>query len=201
MNTESLESLRLELHVWSIDLSRESPPRRRDVANAVLRQILAFHLGKDPERIELASGEHGKPRLAGGELEFNLSHSGELALVAVSAEHPVGIDVERVKPDRDPVALAERALAADDVAAVREAPPGERGLVFHRRWARHEARLKCLGVGIFQEALPGAGTVAVRDLEVAPGYAAAVAIAADEMPPMRSWTFDPPLQKEGDRVS
>lgn len=201
MNTESLESLRLELHVWSIDLSRESPPRRRDVANAALRQILAFHLGKDPEPIEFASGEHGKPRLTGGELEFNLSHSGELALVAVSAEHPVGIDVERVKPDRDPVALAERALAPEDVRAVRDAPSGERGLVFHQRWARHEARLKCLGVGIFQEALAGTGTVAVRDLEVGPGYAAAVAIAADEMPPMRCWTFDPPLQKDGDGVS
>jgi 4'-phosphopantetheinyl transferase len=191
----------LELHVWSIDLSRGSPPQRRDVANAALRQILASHLGKDPERIELASGEHGKPRLAGGELEFNLSHSGEIALVAVNAEHQVGIDVERVKPDRDPLALAQRALVPDDVRAVREASPEERGLVFHRRWTRHEARLKCLGVGIFQEAPPGIGTVSVRDLEMAPGYAAAVAIAADELPPLRCWTFDPPLQKDGDRVS
>lgn len=191
----------MELHVWSIDLSRESPPQRRELANAALRQILAFHLGKDPERIELAGGEHGKPRLVGGELEFNLSHSGEIALVAVSAEHPVGVDVERAKPDRDLLALAERALAPDDVDAVREASPEERGRVFHQRWARHEARLKCLGIGIFQEAMPGIGTVSVRDLEVAPGYAAAVAIAADELPPLRCWTFDPPLQKDRDRVS
>lgn len=185
----------MELHVWSIDLSRESPPQRRDVANAALRQILATHLREEPGRIALVSGEHGKPRLPGGELEFNLSHSGEIALVAVG-EHPVGVDVERVQADRDPVGLAERALGDDDVRAVREASPEERGLVFHQRWARHEARLKCLGVGIFQEAQPGAGTVAVRDLEVGPGYAAAVAIAADEMPPLRCWTFDPPLQKD-----
>lgn len=211
MNAESLESLRLqfplapdpldlprgELHVWSIDLSRESPPRRRDVANAALRQILASHLGKDPERIELASGEHGKPRLAGGELEFNLSHSGELALVAVSAEHEVGVDVERVQPDRDPLALAERALGVDDIRAVREASPEESGLSFHQRWARHEARLKCSGVGIFRESPPQIEAVAVRDLEVPPGYAAAVAIAAAELPPLRCWTFDPPLRKAG----
>jgi len=188
------------LHLWSIDLAREPAPRRRAAANDALRQILAAHLPEGAD-VELLTGEHGKPRLAGGGLEFNLSHSGEIALVAVSAEHPVGIDVEKVRPDRDPVALAERALGADDVSAVREADPAERDLVFHQRWARHEARLKCLGVGIFQEALPGIGTVATEDLEVVPGYVAAVAIAAGELPPLRRWTFDPPLQKDGERVS
>ncbi len=188
------------LHLWSIDLAREPAPRRRAAASDALRQILAAHLPEGAD-VELLSGEHGKPRLVRGGLEFNLSHSGEIALVAVSAEHPVGVDVEEVQPDRDPVALAERALGADDVLAVREADPAERDLAFHQRWARHEARLKCLGVGIFQEALPGIGTVATEDLEVAPGYVAAVAIAAGELPPLRRWTFDPPLRKVGERVS
>lgn len=189
------------LHLWSIDLGREPAPRRRAAANDALRQILAVHLPEGAE-VELVQGEHGKPRLARGGLEFNLSHSGEIALVAVSAEHPVGVDIEEVRPDRDPVALAERALAAEDVEAVREAAPIDRSAVFHQRWARHEARLKCLGVGIFRASLLETDDLAVQDLEVAPGYAAAVAVAAAEVPPLRRRTFDPgALQKDGNRVS
>jgi 4'-phosphopantetheinyl transferase len=205
MNTESLESLRLEflpapdlldrpadeLHVWSIDLSRKSPQQRRAAANAALRQVLAAYLGTTPQQIELASGEHGKPQLAGGVLEFNLSHSGEIALVALSAEHPVGVDVEQVQPNRDLLAVAERALSAEDVEAVRVAAPAERALVFHQHWARHEARLKCLGVGIFRESSFDTAAVKAWDLDLGPGYAGAVAIEADELPPLRCWIFEP----------
>ncbi|HEU5252380.1 MAG TPA: 4'-phosphopantetheinyl transferase superfamily protein [Solirubrobacterales bacterium] len=178
------------LHLWSIDLSREPAPQRRAAADDALGRILATHL-PEGAAIELVSGEHGKPRLASGGLEFNLSHSGDLALVAVSAEHAVGVDIEKVEADRDPVALAERALCDEDVLAVREAAPAERDLVFHQRWARHEARLKCLGVGIFRESLVETASLAVRDLEVPSGYVAALAVNAPRLPPLRRWTFDP----------
>jgi 4'-phosphopantetheinyl transferase len=184
-----------------IDLSREPVSRRRDAANDALRQILTAHL-PEGHGIEIVLGEHGKPRLAAGGLEFNLSHSGEIALVALSAEHPVGVDVEQVRPDRDLLAVAERALGSRDVEAVRAAAPAERALVFHRVWTRHEARLKCLGVGIFRESTLETGGMAVENLEVAPGYAAAVAVQAHQMPPLRLWTFDPgALQKDSSRVS
>lgn len=187
------------LHLWSIDLGREPAPRRRAAANEALRRILTAHLPAGTE-VELVTGEHGKPRLAAGGPEFNLSHSGGIALVALSPRHPVGVDVEQVRPRHDPVALAERALSADDAEAVRRAAPAQRAVVFHRLWARHEARLKCLGEGILGG--PPTGTLAVRDLEVGPGYAAAVAVAVAEMPPLRCWTFDPgALQKDGSRVS
>lgn len=190
------------VHLWSIDLSREPAPRRGAAASEALRQILALHLPAGSADPQLVKGEHGKPRLAAGGPEFNLSHSGGIALVAVSAERPVGVDVEEVRPDRDPLALAERALGPEDIAAVRAADPGERDLVFHRRWARHEARLKCLGVGIFRESPLDTGELAVRDLEVGPGYAAALAVEALEMPKLRHRTFDPgALRKDGNRVS
>lgn len=205
MNPENLESLRLgflpaadtldrpgtELHVWSIDLGRKSPQCRRAAAQAALREILAAYLGKNPQQIELASGARGKPYLPPPEveLEFNLSHSGEIALVALSSEHPVGVDVEQVQPGRDLLALAERAMGAEDVEAVRVAAPAERILVFHQRWARHEARLKCLGVGIFRELPLETDGVAVEDLDVAAGYAAAVAVQAPRVPPLRLRTF------------
>jgi len=189
------------LHLWSIDLGPEPAPRRRAAANDALRQILGVHLPRGAG-IELVRGEHGKPRLAGGGLEFNLSHSGEIAIVAVSTEHRVGVDVEQVRPGRDLLALAQRALGAEDMEAVRAAAPAERALVFYQRWARHEARLKCLGVGIFRESLLDTTTVRVQDLDLGPGYAGAVAVDAPELPPVRLWTFDPgALQKDGNRVS
>jgi phosphopantetheinyl transferase len=189
------------LYLWSIDLSREPASRRRVAANAALRKILGAHLPTGTA-VELVRGPNGKPRLATGGLEFNLSHSGEIALIALSAEHQVGVDVERVRPGRDLLALAERALGAEDVEAVRAAAPADRGRIFHQRWARHEARLKCLGTGIFRESSSLTAEVSVEDLEVAPGYAAAVAIAAPRMPQLRRWTFDPEaLRKDADRVS
>ena len=216
---------RAEVHVWRADLdaqlwpgsdglSREERERaeallrpavadRWVAARWALRHVLARYLEEDPGRVAIAVDAGGKPRLADGSerLRFNLSHSGPLALVALSAEDEVGVDVEAARADRDPLALAEQALAPADIEAVRNAAPEEQAEVFHRRWARHEARLKCLGVGIFG-GTPPVGEVAVRDLDAGSGYAAAVAIAAPEIPPRRCWTFDPgPLQKDGNRVS
>ncbi|HEU5106786.1 MAG TPA: 4'-phosphopantetheinyl transferase superfamily protein [Solirubrobacterales bacterium] len=215
-----------DLHLWRSDLDAAGWPgpeglpaaereraaqMRRPGASArwvaarwALRGVLGRYLEEEPAEIAITPDPDGKPQLqtAPERLRFNLSHSGAIALVALSAAHPVGVDVEELRPDRDLIGLAERALGPEDVAAVRAASPGERELVFHRCWARHEARLKCLGVGIFRDAPPQDVTVAVRDLEVAAGYAAAVAVAAAQMPPMRCWTFGPAaLQKDGRRVS
>lgn len=215
-----------ELHVWRAPLGDPGWPgpehlpaeerqraekMRRPGAAAqwtaarwALRHVLARYLDEEPAAIRLAAGPEGKPRLerASSPLRFNLSHSGEIALVALSVEHPVGIDVEEEQPEREPLALAERALGPEDVAAVREAAAAEQSAVFHRRWARHEARLKCSGVGIFRGPSPEGEPVAVGDLDLAPGYAAAVAIGAPALPPLCCWTFDPgALQKDGSRVS
>lgn len=146
-----------------------------DPAQRSLREVLSIYLEEPAERIEIVCDEHGKPRLARGGLEFNLSHSGGLALIAVSQTRPVGVDIEQLRPGRDFLALAERAFAPDAAAQVREAAPEERPPVFYRHWVRHEARLKCLGVGLSGTA-PSA-SVEVRDLDVAAGYAAAVAVA------------------------
>ena len=191
-----------ELHVWWIELSGVSPSQRRGASHTALRQVLATYLGQDPERIEISRGEGGKPRLAAATgLEFNLSHSAEVALVAINGACRVGVDVEKVEPRREAIALAERALEPDDVAAVREAAPDQRSFVFHQCWARHEARLKCLGIGIFRAAPGAADPVAVETLEVGREYAAAVAIAASELPPLRCWTFGPPLPETAEWVS
>ena len=145
-----------ELHLWRLAASPTA-----------LRRVLAVYLEEEPERIRLTEGEHGKPRLAGppGRLRFNLSHSGEVALVAVSGEFEVGADVERIRPKREES--------------------------HYWRWACHEAEVKCLGIGLLRARRAPPEPVAVRSLDVSPGYAAAVAVAAPELPPLRGWTFGP----------
>jgi 4'-phosphopantetheinyl transferase len=162
---------------------REQPRRRWLASRWALRRVLAGYLQQPAAAIELEAGEHGKPRLRGGEgLEFSLSHSEGLALVAVTTGREVGVDVEIVRPRGDLAALAERALDPEAVAAVRATTPERRAEVFHRAWVRHEARLKCLGVGL--GGTPAAGTVATEEIEAAPGYAAAVAVAGSEVGPL-----------------
>lgn len=149
-----------ELHVWRLAASPTA-----------LRRVLAVYLGEEPEQIRLQEGEGGKPRLAEAprRLEFNLSHSGEVALVAVSGELEVGIDVERLRPDREAELL--------------------------RRWACYEAHVKCLGVGLLSARRRPLEPVAVQPIEIGAGYAAAVAARATEVPPLRGWTFGPSAMK------
>jgi len=151
---DRLDPPRGELHLWRLAASPTA-----------LRRVLAVYLGEEPERIELAKGEHGKPRLAEApeRLRFNLSHSGEVALVAVSGEFEVGVDVERMRP--------------------------KRGEAFYRRWARHEAHVKCLGTGLLRARRVALEPVAVMPVALGPGFAAAIAAEAAELPPLRGWTF------------
>src|SRR3954454_4324080 len=177
----------------------EEACRRWVAARWALRRALEGYLEEPAAEIELEEGERGKPRLrrAVG-IEFNLSHSGGLALVAVTEGRQVGVDVEMVEPARDLTALATRALPPDDAAAVREAPPPRRPDVFYPAWVRHEARLKCLGLGLGAKTNRRTSTaeegnrrfanedelLAVSELDVAPGYAAAVAVAAAVVGPV-----------------
>lgn len=136
---------------------RPQPARRWLAARWALRQVLASYLDQDPAAVELEVEERGKPRLRdGGELEFNLSHSGGLALVAVTHGRSVGVDIEAIG-QRHPLA-------------------------FYKDWVRKEAHLKCLGVGL--GASPPPARVAIASIDVCPGYAAAVAVSGAAVGPL-----------------
>jgi hypothetical protein len=155
--------------------------------------------------VELRVGEDGKPRLALApkRLSFNLSHSGDLALVAIAPGGvEVGVDLERLRPRRDLVRLADRRLPPADAAAVAAAPPGpEREAAFYAAWTRHEARVKCVGSGL-DGPPPGPDIVAFQ-LPIDTGYAAAVAVAGSTAEPeepsvtLRTWKSGEPEQPSG----
>jgi len=166
-----------EVHVWCASLERPpdglaglfsllSPDERaraqrfyfeRDrnryvVGRGILRTLLGSYLAERPARIEFSYGPHGKPALAlaGREklLEFNLSHSGNLAVYAFSWGRRLGIDLEFVRPMPDEDSFADRFFSMDECALVRSLS-GERKLsAFFTIWTCKEAILKADGDGL-----------------------------------------------------
>ncbi|HEV7991815.1 MAG TPA: 4'-phosphopantetheinyl transferase superfamily protein [Gemmatimonadaceae bacterium] len=135
---------------------REVHRRRFTVAHGALRVILSSYLTDAPESLAFHTGEHGKPALerAPGAsepaLEFNLSHSHDVALVAVALDRPVGVDVERHSEDTEHLELAERFFSPSERRALREVADdlGRLTAGFFAAWSRKEAYLKAIGCGI-----------------------------------------------------
>lgn len=134
------------------------PKRRQSYrARSELRRILSLYLGTDPRELCFVYGEHGKPALALGPtgepapLCFNLSHSGDVALVGVILERPqlqLGVDVEEARPGREFASIAESFFAPDEVSVFRRIPAAEQPAAFYRAWTRKEAYLKAIGTGL-----------------------------------------------------
>jgi 4'-phosphopantetheinyl transferase len=144
--------------------------------------------------VQLAEGVHGKPYLPESSspgLEFNLSHSDDVVVVAVSRDRHVGVDVERLHSDLDIDGLARRLFTPAERALLARTPTPQRPDIFITLWTRKEAILKAAGTGFTVpaeqvEAVPGRPVrVASPDLPARwsiggfvtrPGYRAAVAV-------------------------
>jgi 4'-phosphopantetheinyl transferase len=98
--------------------------------------------------IEFTYGAFGKPALVGGGGQFNLSHSGELVVIAVSALSPVGVDVEQVDRSVDFDGVVGSLGSAGERVAFAALPTEDRRLAFFRWWTRKEAVMKALGTGL-----------------------------------------------------
>jgi len=187
---------------------RRPADRSRYLAShAMVRLVLSRYVGVPAAELKFEVGDHGKPRLArnpGSPLSFSLSHSGDVALLAVSGAPAVGVDIEEIRDDVDVPALAPSVLSAAELGVLHGAPVGQQRLLFFRSWVRKEAVLKGCGLGLavnleqvvvlgreassdgkFTLVQPGASQTewGVRDVEIDDRYAAAVAA------PGRDWTL------------
>lgn len=161
----------------------------------MLREILGGYLGCAPGDVRLTAGAEGKPFLAdsGESLRFNLSHAGELLLIAVTTGAEVGIDIEAFAAGRPLDAMAHLAFSPAEQEALLTLPPSLKAEAFHRCWVRREACLKASGTGFSRPgdsfdvtplvATPPPLTIRsgqtcwlLRDLAVPPGYCAALAV-------------------------
>jgi len=122
------------------------------VARGLLRTILGRYLKTDPGKLRFSYGSKGKPELAGDMdrrgLRFNISHSHNLALFAMTYDRQIGVDVERIRPDMAGAKIAERFFSPREAAALRELPAEVRKEAFYTCWTRKEAYLKAIGEGI-----------------------------------------------------
>ena len=153
-------------------------------ARAALRGVLGACLGMDPRRVPLLEGR-GKPRLAeelGVGLEFSLSHSGALALLAVGRRVRVGVDVEKLRPVPFLDDVVGRFFGEEERKEVWSLRGAERRRAYFRLWTRREAAAKALGLGIleFLRSCPqwapqqGGEVWQLIDLQPARGYAGAL---------------------------
>jgi len=175
--------------------------RRHVVGRGVARLLLGRCLGVDAHEVQFEYSALGKPRLAAGgaaaPLQFNVSHSGDLVLVALTLGRTVGVDVERMRPDMEHEQIAAHFFSPAECAALMALNPGLRCDGFFTCWTRKEAYIKATGDGLslpldqFEVSIvPGeparllatrpdpaeAARWTLRDLDVGSAYKAAVAV-------------------------
>jgi 4'-phosphopantetheinyl transferase len=217
-----LANLADEIHVWTFDiiaseaiaarfepvLSEEEVDRAarfhfrklRDsfvLTRGILRHLLGRYLGVPPAAIRISYGSKGKPALADNKLlQFNMSHSGDKAIIALTRDCAIGVDVERVRFMTDMQQIAERFFCPEEAAEILSFPDCQRAFFFC--WTRKEAFIKAIGDGLsvpldsFRVTVradsperlvhPGSETGAVeswtlRGLSLGEGYEGAVAYA------------------------
>jgi 4'-phosphopantetheinyl transferase len=212
--------LERDVHIWNVDLNLDldqinqfsqfltAQERQRaakfinplhgsrwTVARGYLRQILSGYLDLTPAEVVFSYGQQGKPAVEGHDLQFNLSHSGDRAVYAVSAKDPVGIDVEYIHslPATD---LVDRFFSANEQAIFHRLPASLQQAAFFHAWTQKEAYLKACGTGLSTPldqievsidprtpaaiiATPTNQTWQIIKLAIAPEYAGAIVVGID----------------------
>ncbi|HEX7676825.1 MAG TPA: 4'-phosphopantetheinyl transferase superfamily protein [Thermoanaerobaculia bacterium] len=122
--------------------------RRCIVARGALRTLLGRSLGRHARALRFVRGAQGKPALEGGELEFNVSHSGDCVAIAMTDGSPVGVDAECEKPMSDPLTLADHFFAREEAEFVKGAATDHAAATFYSIWTAKESVIKAAGGGL-----------------------------------------------------
>ena len=183
----------------------------------VRRLILARYLEQHPAKIAFCQGRFGKPEIKAcglpSALHFNDSHSGDLAIYAVTQDGPIGVDVEHLRPVPNFEAIASRFFSPRETEMLRSLPAESRIEGFFACWTRKEAFLKATGEGIGEglarvevtlapreepQVLHLAGDFGtqtgwqLRSFSPSPGYLGAIAFK-DRSVSLSQWTIHAPL--------
>lgn len=133
-------------------LNNEKKAEKYLLSSAFLQYVLSDTLGILPQEISYTYGECGKPELLykenyeGQKIDFNLSHSGKYAVLAVG-DKSVGIDVECAKKDR--IAVAKRFFCEEEYEEILNTPEPMRDSLFLEYWTMKEAYVKRTGKGLY----------------------------------------------------
>ena len=172
----------------------ERDRRRFVVARGALRELLGRYLDTDPGQIRFIYNAFGKPELDPdfGRLNFNLAHSGDIALIAIARDADVGVDVERIdgRGESSYADVAQNFFSATEVDALSRVPSHLYDQAFFSCWTMKEAYVKGRGEGltlpltsfsvpITTDPAPAAvrcGRWSLFTLQPAPGYVGALAV-------------------------
>ena len=200
-----------EVHVWRLDLTGAlavvggcrrllSPDEEQRasrfrfdkdrkeyvVSRATLRSLLGSYLNVAPKKFQFAYSEYGRPFLPADihakMLNFNVSHSGDVALLAFAYGRDIGIDVEKVRRNFGTAEIAERFFSAAERAALRDLPQEKRHQAFFHCWTRKEAFIKALGEGLSHP-------LDQFDVSLAPGVQAALLATRPDAQEVTRWTL------------
>lgn len=129
--------------------------RRYILSHTALRSALSSYLSVAPEDLQLSTEPNGKPMLTPmlgkPRVQFNLSHSNDIALIAVTREREIGVDIEWIKQDFPFLEVAQSFFSTKEVAALAALPTQLRRLAFFKCWTSKEALLKAKGTGLSGE--------------------------------------------------
>ena len=225
-----------EVHLWRIEVDRgahgspevgpplddeelerarrfhfESDRDRFVTCHVAMREILAAAAGIAPSEVEYRYGSHGKPDLEPARrIHFNLSHTRGLAMIALTCDGPVGVDVEVVRHEDPPLEVADRFFSPAEVRELEATPDSGKAWAFFRCWTRKEAFIKALGEGLsrdlqsFDVSLApdrGARLVATRpdadeaerwrliEIDVGPDHAGAL-VTSGTFDRLRTWHYE-----------
>jgi 4'-phosphopantetheinyl transferase len=203
-----------EIHIWIVQLDRcpindswhllsaneqnRAGRFRFDVDKArfangrsALRRILGRYLGAPPKSLRFRYNAHGKPELSESPeaIHFNVTHSREIALIALVRNIPIGVDLEAVRNDLSIGDLAEGVLSRRELERFRSTPRDAQQLEFFKTWVVKEAFLKAIGKGlsVAPKSLE-ADSLPARLIDVREGFVAAVAIP-NHLPSCKSLIF------------
>lgn len=122
--------------------------RRFSTARATMRIILARYLNTAPERLEFTYNAYGKPEVINSQkLHCNISHSGDLALLAVGKGYPMGVDIENYSA-RPYEGIANSLFSDQELKEFQKVPLALKPAVFFHVWAQKEAFIKACGLGL-----------------------------------------------------
>lgn len=162
LHRSAVEGLKRNLSADELERAKlfrfEEPRNQYVVSRGLLRVILARYVGRPANELLFSLESCGKPRLGdGGErprIQFNLSHSGTICVIAVTRLEMVGVDVEEARSDIDMDAITRRILTERERGEFDRLSEGERSSWFYSAWSKKEAFVKAVGLGMcmpFQE--------------------------------------------------
>jgi 4'-phosphopantetheinyl transferase len=172
----------------------ESDRRKFCVARASLRLILGRYLKAKPGRLQFETGDYGKPYFADAHasqgLRFNLSHSNQLALIAITRDREVGVDVEYMRSNFVTDEVAGHFFSSAEAGELRSLPSELKTQSFYNCWTRKEAYIKARGEGLYCP-------LDQFDVSLSPGTPAMLLNSRIDQKEVARWSFQDLLPEPG----